>query len=244
MVEAILLQIPPPVREALWVHETYHCDHLMYAEHVLLYSFIVPLLDLIQSPYHGIIVTLFTECLLHVHQQVPQRDIFTLVQHADPLAGIPTETGEDVGAHAGLIILLEKGIYIKAPECVHHLSPWISRLKDWHIQSCGHQSFPLPTPSAAPAPMPVACSLTCSGVSIRVRCPLVQGGGGPIVVHWDFSGLPCSHAATVQVVSLASVTSSTLEALPTCCGALPTSGLEESDPLAVTTGMLWTVFST
>ena len=65
----------------------------------------------------------------------------------------------------------------------------------------------------------------------------------PTVVHWDFSGLLCSCAAPVWVVSLASVTSSTPEALLTCCGALPTSWLEESDPLATTTGILWTGFS-
>ena len=88
------------------------------------------------------------------------------------------ETGEDVGAHTGLIILLKEGVHIEAPECVRHLSPWISRLKDWHIQSHWCQLFPLPTTSAAPAPMLVAHSLTCSGVSIRVQCLLVWGGGG------------------------------------------------------------------
>ena len=38
----------------------------------------------------------------------------------------------------------------------------------------------------------------------------------PTIVHWDFSGLPCRCAAPVWVVSLASVTSSTPEALPAC----------------------------
>ena len=66
----------------------------------------------------------------------------------------------------------------------------------------------------------------------------------PTVVHWDFGGLPHSCTVLVQVVSLASITSSTPEALPTCCGALPTSWPEESDPLAATTGILWTGFST
>ena len=66
----------------------------------------------------------------------------------------------------------------------------------------------------------------------------------PTVVHWDFSGLLCDRAAPVWVVNLASVTSSTLEALPTSCGALPTSWLEESDPPAATTRILWTGFST
>ena len=96
--------------------------------------------------------------------------------------------------------------------------------------------------------MLAAHGLTHSGVPIRVRCPSVWGGGGrpppPTVVCWDFSGLSHNRAAPVWVVSLASVTSSTPEALPTCCGALPTSWLEESDPLAATTGILWTGFST
>ena len=66
----------------------------------------------------------------------------------------------------------------------------------------------------------------------------------PTVVHWDFGGLLHGHTAPVRVVSLASVTSSTPEALLTCCGAPPTSWPEESDPLAATTGILWTGFST
>ena len=178
MIEAVLLQILPPFREVLRVHAAYHSNCLMYAKHVLLHRLIVPLLDLIQSPYHGIIVALVTECLLHVHQQVPHRDIFDLIQHAGPFARVPMETGENVGAHTSLIILLKEGVYIEAPECVHHLCPWIGQLKDWHIQSHGCQPFPLPTPSAASAHMLAACSLTCGGVSIRVQCPPVWGRGG------------------------------------------------------------------
>ena len=153
----------------------------MYVEHVLLHSLVVPLLDLIQSPYHGIIVVLVAECLLHVHQQVPHGDIFALIKHVGPFARVPMKTGEDVGVHTGLIILLKEGIHIKAPECVHHLCPWIGQLKDWHIQSHGCQPFPLPTPSAASAPMPAAHSLTHSGVSIRVQFPPVwrRGRGTP-----------------------------------------------------------------
>ena len=169
MVEAILLQNPPPVREALWVCTAYHHDRIMYVEHVLLHSLVLPLLDLIQSPYHGIIVTFVTECLLHMHQQVPHGDILALIQSVGPFARVPTETG--------LIILLEGDIHIEVPECIHHLSPWIGRLKDRHIQSHGHQPFLLPTPSAAPVSMLAAHSLTCSGVPIRVQCPSVRGGG-------------------------------------------------------------------
>ena len=177
MIEAILLQIPPSVREVLQVRLAYHRTRLVYVEHILLHRLVIPLLDLIQSPYHGIIVTIVAKCLLHVHQQVPHRDVFALVQCAGSFAQVPTETGKDVGVHTGLIILLEEGVHIEVPERVCHLRPWIGRLKDWHIQSCGCQLFPLPTPSAASAPMLVTHSLTCSGVSIRVQCPPVWQRG-------------------------------------------------------------------
>ena len=178
MIEAILLQILPPVREALWVHLMYHRNCLVYVKHILLHRLVVPLLDLIQSLYHGIIVTLVAECPLHVHQQVMHGDVFALVQRAGPFAQVPTETGKDVGAHTSLIVLLEEGIDIEAPERVCHLCPWIGRLKDRHIQSCRHQPFPLPTPSPASAPMPAACSLTHSGVSVRVWHSPVWGRRG------------------------------------------------------------------
>ena len=125
MIEVILLQIPPPVREALQVHSAYHRNRLVYAKHIILHHLIIPLLDLIQSPYHGIIVVLVAKCPLHVHQQVPHRDVLALVQHVGPFAQVPMETGEDVGAHTSFIILLKEGIYIKVPEHVHHLRPWI-----------------------------------------------------------------------------------------------------------------------
>ena len=90
-------------------------------------------------------------------------------------------------------------------------------------------------------------------VSLTVEYPSESGasrsgeerGKPPLltVVHWDFGGLVHGCTAPVWVVSLASVTSSTPEALLTCCGAPPTSWPEESDPLAATTGILWTGFS-
>ena len=174
MIEAILLQIPPPVQVCL----AYYRNHLVYAKHVFLHHLVIPLLDLIQGPYHDIVIMLVAKCSLHVHQQVPHRDVLTFIQHAGPLTRVPTETGEDVGAHTGLIILLKKGIYIEMPKRVHHLHPQIGRLEDQHIQSCWHQPFPFPTPPAASAPMLVACSLTHSGVSIRVWCSPVWGGRG------------------------------------------------------------------
>ena len=175
MIEAILLQIPPPVREAVRIRSAYHRNHLVYAKHILLHHLIIPLLDLIQSPYHGIIVALVAECPLHMHQQVLHRDVLALVQRASRFTRVPTETGKDVGMHTSPIILLEKGVYIKAPEHVHHLRPWIGQLKDRHIQSHGCQPFPLSTPSA---PTLAACSLTRSGVSVRVWHSPVWGGRG------------------------------------------------------------------
>ena len=129
MVEAILLQIPPPVREAFWVHTAYHHNCIMYAEHVFLHSLILPLLNLIQSPYHGIIVVLVTKCLLHVHQQIPHGDILALIQCVGPFARVPTETGKNVRVHAGLIILLKKGIHIEVPVRVCHSAPGSVNLK-------------------------------------------------------------------------------------------------------------------
>ena len=135
-------------------------------------------------------VALVAECLLHMHQQVPHRDVLALVQGAGPFAWVPTETGEDVGAHTSFIILLEKGIYIEAPERLCHLRSWIGRLKDWHIQSSGHQPFPLPTPSAAPVPILASNSLTYSGVSIRVwRSPVWGRRGQPSPVDCSALGL-------------------------------------------------------
>ena len=125
MVEAILLQIPSPIRVALWVHMANHHDGIVYAEHVLLYGLILLLLDLIQGLYHGIVVALVTECLLHVHQQVLHGDILAFIQCVSPFTGVPTETGKNVREHACLIILLEEGIHIEPPECVHHFRPWI-----------------------------------------------------------------------------------------------------------------------
>ena len=216
MIEAFLLQIPPPVWEAVQVCSAYHHNHLVYAKHILLHHLIVPLLDLIQSPYHGIIVALFAECPLHVHQQVLHRDVLALIQHTGPFAWVPMETGEDVGAHTSLIILLEKGIYIKVPECVCHLRPWISRLKDQHIQSHRCQPFPLQHLHLCWWP----------AVSLAVEYPSESGAPlsgeegveppPPTVTYWDFSGLQRSCTAPVWAASLALVLSPILDILLSC----------------------------
>ena len=195
----------------------------------LLHCLIIPLLDLIQSSNNGIIVTLVAKCPLHVHQQVPHRDVLTLVQGAGPFAWVPTETGEDVGAHTSLIILLKKGINIEAPECVRHLRPWIGRLEDRHIQSHGHQPFPLPTSSA---PMLMTCSLTRGGVSVSVwRSPVWGGRGQPpsanhsaLGLRWPSTQSHCPSTAGESCLSL----------FPH-----PTSWLEESDSRAAPTGAFW-----
>ena len=176
MIEAILLQIPSPIRKVFLVCTANHHDSIVYVEHVLLHGLILLLLDLIQCPYHSIIVALVTEHLLHVHQQVQHRDILAFIQCVGPFTRVPMETGKNVRAHACLIILLEEGIHIEAPECVHHLCPRISRLEDRHIQSCRCQPLLLPTSPAASVSMLMACSLTCSGVTIRIWCsPVWQG---------------------------------------------------------------------
>ena len=192
MVEVILLQIPPLIREVLWVCAVYHHDCIMYAEHVLLNSLILLLLDIMQGSYHGIIVALVTECLLHVHQQVLHGDILAFIQHASPFTEVSMETGKNVRVHTCLITLPEEGIHIKPPECVCHLHPWIKRLKDRHIQSHRCQLLLLPTPSVAPASMPAARGLTHSGVPIRVQCPLSEEERSkppPPTTAWSHS--PC-----------------------------------------------------
>ena len=78
-------------------------------------------------------------------------------------------------AHACLI-LLQEGVHIKLPECVHHLCPQISQLEGWHIQSCRSQPLLLPTPSVAPASMLMDSSLTCSGVPMGVQCSSIWRG--------------------------------------------------------------------
>ena len=89
VIKVILLQIPPPVREAVWVCLAYCHDRLMYTKHVLLHHLVIPLLDLIQGPDHGIIIWLVAKCSLHVYQQVPHRDVLTFIQHASPFTGYP-----------------------------------------------------------------------------------------------------------------------------------------------------------
>ena len=72
-----------------------------------------------------------------------------------------------------------------------------------------------------------------------------EGGEPPLptIVHWDFGGHPCRCAAPVWVVSLALAVSSTVETLPACWGALPTSCTKEWDSPAFMTGILGTGFS-
>ena len=79
MVEVVLLQIPSLIRKVLQVHAANHHNHVMYVEHVLLHHLVLLLLNLIQCPYHGIVVMFVTKHLLHVHQQVLHRDILAFI---------------------------------------------------------------------------------------------------------------------------------------------------------------------
>ena len=88
VIEAILLQILPPVREMVWVCSAYYSDCLMYAKHILFHHLVIPLLHFIQGPDHGIIVPLVAKCSLHVHQKVLHRDVLTFIQHAGPFTRV------------------------------------------------------------------------------------------------------------------------------------------------------------
>ena len=126
MVEVVLLQISPMIRKAFRVCSADYRDCIMYVEHVLLHCLVLFLLNLVQSPYHGIIITFVTKHLLHMQQQVLHGDIFAFIQGVGPFTWVPTETSKDMRAHTGLIILLEEGVHIKMPECVRHFCNWIS----------------------------------------------------------------------------------------------------------------------
>ena len=84
------------IRKALWVCVVDYHDRVMYAEHVLLHCLILFLLNLVQCPYHGIIVTFVTKHLLHVHQQVLHEDIFAFIQGVSPFTWVPMETCKDM----------------------------------------------------------------------------------------------------------------------------------------------------
>ena len=115
-----------------------------------------------------------------------------------PFTRVPMETGKNMRVHACLIILLKEGIHIEPPECVCHFCPQISRLEDWHIQSCRSQLFLLPTPSVAPASMLMDCLLAEEYPS-ESGAPLSGEEGGepplPTTVHWDLGGHPHRRAA-------------------------------------------------
>ena len=217
MIEAILLQIPPSVREVLQVRAVYYGNRLVYVEHVLLHHLVIPLLDLIQSPYHGIIVALVTECLLHVHQQVPHGDIFALVQHAGPFVGYPQRLVKMWGRILASSYCLRKASTSKHQNMYVTSAPGSADLKIGISNLAGASHF-----------LSLLPLYLCwwPAVSFTVEYPSEssapqsgeEGGEPPLltVVHWDFGGLPCGHAAPVWVVSLASVISPTPEALPAC----------------------------
>ena len=220
MIEAILLQILPPVWEAVWVRSAYHHNRLMYAKHILHHHLVIPLLDLIQSPYHGIIVALFAKCPLHVHQQVPHRDVFALIQCAGPFTRVPTETGKDVGCILASSYCSRKMSTSKRQSMYVTSTPGSVDLKIGISNLMGTSSF------LSLLPLQPLHLCQWPTVSLTVEYPSESGaplsgeeGGNPpspTVVHWDFGGLPHGRAVPVQVVSLASVLSPIPEVLPSC----------------------------
>ena len=247
MVEVILLQVPSPIWEMLWVGAAYHHDCIMYVEHVLLHSLILPLLDLIQGPYHGIIVTLVTECLLHVHQQVPHGDILAFIQCVGPFLGYPWRLAKMWGCMLASSYCSRKVSTLKRQSVYVTSAPGSVDLKISISNLVGTSHF------FSLLPLWPLHLHRWPAVSLAVEYPLESGaplsseeGGKPplsTTVHWDLGGLLHSHAAPIWEVSLASATSSTPEALPAYCGAPPTSWPEESDSPAFMTGILWTGFS-
>ena len=227
MVEAVLLQIPPSIRKALQVRVANHPNSVMYAKHVLLHSLILLLLNLIQCPYHGIIVPFVTKCLLHVRQQVLHRDILAFVQCAGPFTGVPVETGKDKRILASSYCSRKastsnrQSVYVTSTPGSVDLKISISNLAG---ANCFFSVLPL-------WPLHV---LPC----------LVRGEPPPpTTIHWDLGGHLCRCAAPAQVVSLASAIPSTVVDLPACWGALPTSCIKVSDSPALTTGILGAGFS-
>ena len=106
------------------------------------------------------------------------------------------------------------------------------------------------SPYSLCSPCAYASSLRCHSQWSTHRSPVALCLGRreanpslPTTIDWDLGGFPHGHAAPVWEVSLASATSSTLEALPACCGTLPASWPEESESPVFMTGILWTGFS-
>ena len=247
MIKAILLQILLPVWEALRVHLAYHCNHLMYAKHILLHHLIIPLLDLIQSPNHGIIIVLVAECPLHVHQQVPHRDVLALIQHASPFSWVPTETSEDRGHILASSYCSRKASTLKHRSVYVTSTPGSVDLKIGISNLMGTSHF------LSLLPLQPLCLCQWPAVSLTVDYPSESGtpclGRGGQIPFADCSTLglrwlsmwshgPCTGG------SLASVLSPIPEVLPSCGGVLPTSWLEESDSHAAPTDVLWVEFST
>ena len=134
----------------------YHHHSFMDVQDVLLDSLTV-LLDLIKRPNHAVIVMDVAKCVIHANQKFSHGDISSLWQPACPFAWVALQTCEDVGSHAGLIILVQPALYIKPPQLLGNICIRISGLEYWH--PCrGKVLFILP-----PSPsMPASHGLTCS----------------------------------------------------------------------------------
>ena len=141
------------------------------------------------------------KCPLHVHQQVPHRDVLSLVQRAGPFTRVPTETGKDVGMHTSsrkASTSKRQSVYVTSTPGSVDLKISISNLM-------GASRFLSLLPVQ---PLRLCWQPT---VSLTVEYPSESGtplsgeeGGKPpppTVVHWVFGGLPHSHAVPVWAVS-------------------------------------------
>ena len=246
MVEAILLQIPSPIREALRVHMTNHHDHIMYVEHVLLHSrppSAGPHTRSLSWHHSHACYRMSSPCAsadsawrypcLHPVCEPISRGTHGDWQRCEG-ACLPHHTARGRRPHQ------TASVYVTSTPGSVDLKIGISNLA-----GASHFFSLLPLRPLHLCQQPA--------VSLAVEYPSESGatlsgeeGGKPppsTTVHWVLGGCLCSHAATVREVSLASATSSTAEALPACWGALPTSWAEESDSPAFTTAILWTGFS-
>ena len=220
MIEAILLQIPPPVQEVVWVCWAYHCNRLMYVKHILLHRLIIPLLDLIQSPYHGIIVALVVNVLsMCISRSCTEMSLPSSSMRAH-LPGYPQRLVKMWGCILASSYCLRKASTSKCQSVYVTSTPGSVNLKIGISNLAGTSHFL--------SLLPLWPQRLCQwpAVSLTVEYPSESGtplsgeeGGKPpplTVMHWDFDRLPHGHAAPVQVASLALVLSPIPEVLPSC----------------------------
>ena len=170
IVEMVLLQIPASIEKALRVRMVNHHDCIVYAEHVLLHHLILFLLNLVQCPYHGIIVMFVTKVFSMCISRSCTEISLPLPRVQAHLPGYPWRLAKICGCILTSSYFLRKASTLKCQSVYVTSTPRSVNLKICISNQCRSQALLLPTPSVAPALMPMACSLTCSGVTIRVWC--------------------------------------------------------------------------